>query len=529
MSHALAKNPTDLLDALRNACGTDAVVTDTDTLSLFAHDVYRTGAQLAAVVRPNSVDALQRALPILSDFDAEVIARGGGMSYTDTYLARRAGSIVLDLGQLSRIVEINTEDMYVTVECGCTWKRLADTLREQGVRTPYWGPLSGMRATVGGALSQGSIFLGSGLHGSAADNVQSLDVLDARGQLIRTGSAVNQHARPFYRNYGPDLTGLFTGDCGALGVKVRATLPLKRLPAETRYASFSFATADALLTTMADIAREDLVSECFAFDPGLQAQRLKRASVVEDVKSLARVVRGSGSTLKGIGESLKIAAAGRRFLDETDFSLHVSMDGRSAVDADDRLRRVRELATRRGKEVENTIPKVMRADPFANVNSMLGPNGERWVPVHGIVPLSAGPEVYAACSAVFDEYRAALDTHGIDTGTLLCTIGSSATLVEPCLYWPDSQPLFQRQTLDADYLSKLATYADNPAAREIIAELREALTAALHRAGATHFQIGKFYPYRVDADPGAMALVDAIKTHLDPETRLNRGALGIDS
>ena len=358
-----------------------------------AHDVYRAGAELAAVLRPASVEALQQALPLLAEHDRHLIARGGGMSYTDTYLAKDAGAVVLDMGGLDRIVEIDAANMFVTVECGCTWKKLAETLREHGVRTPYWGPLSGMRATVGGALSQGSVFLGSGLHGSAADNVQSLDVLDANGQLIRTGSALNSYAKPFYRNYGPDLTGLFTGDCGALGIKVRATLPLKPIPAEARFASFSYASADDLLTTMAELAREDLVSECFAFDPGLQAQRLKRSSLMEDVKSLARVVKGSGSALKGIGESLKIAAAGRRFLDDADFSMHVSLDGRSVVDADDKLRRVREIATARGKEVENTIPKVMRADPFANVNSMLGPNGERWVPVHGIVPLTSAAQV----------------------------------------------------------------------------------------------------------------------------------------
>ena len=528
MSHAALTTPDDLIEALRNAAGADAVRTDEATLKLYANDVYREGAALAAVLAPTSVEALANALPVLAEFDTDVIARGGGMSYTDTYLAKASGAVVLDMGGLNQIVEINTDDMYVTVECGCTWKDLADRLREHGVRTPYWGPLSGLKATVGGALSQGSVFLGSGRYGSAADNVQSLDVLDAQGHLIRTGSAVNTLAKPFYRNYGPDLTGLFTGDCGALGVKVRATLPLKRLQPEARYASFSYASAEDLWTAMTGLAREELISECFAFDPGLQAQRLKRASVLEDVKSLARVVKGSGSTLKGIGESLKIAAAGRRFLDDADFSMHVSLDGRSATDADDKLKRVREIATATGREVENTIPKVMRADPFANVNSMLGPNGERWVPVHGIVPLSAAAGVYEACMQVLDKHSAALTEHNIDTGVLMCTIGTSAALVEPCLYWPDSQPLFPRETVDQDYLAKLPVHDANPAARPVIALLRDALTDALHKAGATHFQIGKFYPYRTDADPGAMALLDAIKAHLDPAMHLNPGALGID-
>lgn len=528
MSEAVMTNTSTVLDELRTILGDEGVVTDSATLALYGHDVYRAGEPLLAVVRPASADDVQAIMPVLAAFDTDVIARGGGMSYTDTYLAKNAGAVIIDLQRMNRVLEINTDDMYVTVECGCTWKELADALRPHGVRTGYWGPLSGLRATIGGALSQGSVFLGSGQHGSAADNVQSLDIIDASGTLIRTGSAVNTHAKPFYRNYGPDLTGLFTGDCGSLGVKVRATLPLKMAAPEARFASFSYATADALLTTMAALAREELVSECFAFDPGLQAQRLKRASLMEDVKSLARVVKGSGSMLRGLGESVKIAAAGRRFLDEADFSMHISLDGRSAVDADDKLRRVREIATEQGKEVENTIPKVMRADPFANVNSMLGPNGERWAPVHGLVPLSDAPAVYAACEAVFERHADAIAATAIDTGVLMCTVSSNATLIEPCLYWPDTRPLMPAETMDADYLAKLDSYEENPQARRLVATLREELTSVLNEAGATHFQIGKFYPYRDSANTGAIALLDAVKRHVDARGGLNPGALGLD-
>lgn len=522
-----ALTTSDLVAELTQAIGADSVITDDETRELFAHDVYRQGETLLAVLRPDSVEDLQTALKAAHKAGCPVIARGGGMSYTDAYLATEAGSLVVDVQALDRVIEINAEDMYVTVEAGCTWKKLADALATVGLRTPYWGPLSGMRATVGGALSQGSIFLGSGQHGSAADNVQSLDVLTSNGDMITTGSAVNQHAAPFYRNYGPDLTGLFTGDCGALGIKVRATLPLKQRLPEARYASFKYPTSDALLTTMADIARADLISECFAFDPGLQNQRLKRSSLVEDVKSLGRVMKSSRSALDGIKQSVKIAASGRRFLDKSDFSMHVSLDGRNAADADDKLRLVREIASRQGEEVENTIPKVMRADPFANVNSMLGPSGERWAPVHGIFPLSKGPEVFRAMETVLTEFSSELEEFNIDTGTLMCTVGSSATLVEPCLYWPDSQPLFQQKTLDAAYLKKLNNFDAKPAAREVIERLRHRITAVMHALGATHFQIGKHYPYDQDADPGAKALLTAIKQHVDENGRMNPGSLGL--
>ncbi|MEO0998181.1 MAG: FAD-binding oxidoreductase [Pseudomonadota bacterium] len=526
MAEALSELAT-IVGRLQELLGADAVSTGEADLDFFSHDVYTRGAPLLAVIRPGDVEALGEAMRALHEAGIALIPRGGGMSYTNAYLAASPGAVVLDTGGLNRVVHVDTDDMYVTVECGCTWKTLAEALKAHGVRTPYWGPLSGMRATVGGALSQGSIFLGSGRHGSAADNVQSLDVLAADGSLIRTGSRVNTFAKPFYRNYGPDLTGLFTGDCGALGVKVRATLPLLRLLPESRYASFTYPSSATLLATMAEIARLRLVSECFAFDPGLQRQRLKRAGLTEDLKSLGRVVKSAGSTLGGIRESLKIAAAGRRFLDNEGFSMHVSLDAHTSSGADEALAAVREVAARDGREVENTIPKVMRADPFANVNSVLGPSGERWVPVHGIVPLSQGPAMFAELTAVFDEHEAELQRHGIETGVLMCTIGSSAVLLEPCLYWPDSRPPFQNRVLDGDYLKKLNSYDDNPAARPAVAALRSALTDTLHRNGATHFQIGKTYPYADDADPGARALLEAIKAHVDPHGCLNPGALGL--
>ena len=58
-------------------------------------------------------------------------------------------------------------------------------------------------------------------------------------------------------------------------------------------------------------------------------------------------------------------------------------------------------------EVENTVPKMMRANPFAEVNNMLGPGGERWVPVHGTVPFSEATKMWQACEAVFATLDAA--------------------------------------------------------------------------------------------------------------------------
>ena len=73
--------------------------------------------------------------------------------------------------------------MYVTAQAGCTWKALAEALEGSGYRTPYWGTLSGIHATVGGGASQNSIFWGSGRYGTAADSIIGLEVILADGSV----------------------------------------------------------------------------------------------------------------------------------------------------------------------------------------------------------------------------------------------------------------------------------------------------------------------------------------------------------
>ena len=76
--------------------------------------------------------------------------------------------------------------MYVTVEPGITWADMTSALAERGVRTAFWGPFSGLKATVGGSMSQNSVSLGSGNYGISADTALSFDVVLASGEILST-------------------------------------------------------------------------------------------------------------------------------------------------------------------------------------------------------------------------------------------------------------------------------------------------------------------------------------------------------
>lgn len=510
-----------VIERLQREWGAATCITDPTECDYYAQDVYAHGEPLLAVLRPESAEQLQSAVAELTTAGVAVLARGGGMSYTDGYLATRQPSVTVDLSQLNRIVEINVADGYVVAEAGVTWAQLHAALAEHGVRTPYYGPLSGLRATVGGALSQGSVFLGSARYGSVGDSVLGVEVLTANGDIVRTGAAASGNSAPFFRHFGPDLTGLFLGDCGILGIKLRASLKLIPRHTQIDYLSWQFRDSTSLLAAMAAVTRAGLASECCAFDPALAQLRMKRASLGSDVKTLGKVIQKGG-----LMQGLKLVTSGRNFLDPEQFSLHITLEADSSGEVAARVAAARAaVAVAGGEEVDNSIPKVMAAHPFAPPNSMLGPSGERWAPVHAIVPHSQAPALMAALDALFAREAATMQQHGIFIGTLMTTIAAQATLIEPCVYWPDSHTEFHRRNVEAEHLGRIGCPGENLQARAVAKALKRKIADTMRGLGAAHFQLGKFYTYREGRDPSALALLDAIKRQLDPQGLMNPGAL----
>jgi len=497
------------------------ILTDPVTLDFYAHDIYQRGADLLAVVRPKNKDELSVAVAAATSQNIAVIPRGGGMSYTGGYTSNQPGAVLFDLAAMDRILEINETDMTVTVEAGCTWADLYQALQPKGLRTPFWGTLSGLQASVGGGMSQNGIFWGSGRYGSAAQSCVAMEVVLADGTILGTGAN-------FTRPYGPDLTGIFLADTGALGIKATITLRLIPEAQAHGYASFSFETHQDALAALAEIERSGVSSECFGFDPSLNAIRMKRDSLTSDAKALGKMMKKQGSVWGAIKEGAKVVAAGRDFMDEAKFSLHVLTEARIQAAANDDLERARKMALAHGAtETENTIPKIIRANPFGPLNSMLGPEGQRWAPVHGLLPHSRTVACYDAIKALFAEHREEMDELGIFTGTLMSAVSGSGAIIEPCLYWPDASNPLHRDSVEDAHLAKLPKLDANPAAWAFAQRMKQALVDLFHDHGAAHFQIGRTYRYRDSLDPAADALLVDLKKSLDPKGLMNLGSLGL--
>jgi FAD/FMN-containing dehydrogenase len=521
----------DLVAHLGTLLDSENVLIDLRDRVFYSTDIFTRGVTADVVIVPPSVELLSAAVRLCTENRRVVIPRGGGFSYTQGYIPVEAGTVIVDLRQLNRIVEINVEDLYVTVECGCTWVQLYEALKEKGVRTPYFGPMSGYRSTVGGALSQGSFFLGSTQYGTTADTVLGLDVVLADGAILRTGSAAGTNqSSPFFRNYGPDLTGLFLHDAGALGFKARATLKLIPFPKYNRFATFAFETETPAVSALSDVARGGLAAECYIWDPAFGASLRSRNSFSDDIRYLGGVLR-SGNLFDGLLNSARLVVAGKEAFDGTAYLLHVTIDDVSDAGAEGKLQLVNAIGIKHGgRAMEPSAPRALRGTPFNDFAPMAEATPQqRNLPTHGIFPHSTLAEVAEKTRKYFDDHKDVMMAHGITCGTIVFAIGAYAVCIEPLMYWSDPQLALHNRLTDQTDIDALAKIPERPAATKAVAELRAGLVALFAQYGAAHCQIGKAYPYRETRSPETYQLLEAIKAAVDPDSLINPGALGLGS
>lgn len=511
-----------LIDALRGALGPDAVRTDPATLEQFANDVYRTGGAPLAVVRPTDAAAVQAAVRLCAAAGTAMIPRGGGASYTDGYIRPAGGHVLIDTGALDTI-QIDEAKAVVTCGAGVTWAALKAALDARNLRTPFYGPFSGIAATVGGSVSQNTLSHGSTAHGISAQSLLGIDVVLANGDLLSTDVGGGT------RFYGPDLTGLFTGDCGAFGIKTAVRLPLIAIRPQFECLSFAYEDFAAFHAgaRAAQLAR--IEDSQFSLDLALsQGQIGRQEGMAARLAIAVEVLRKAPSKLKGVAQLLRMAMAGEDPMRAGAYMTHFIVDGHDAEEVALKGHQLRRLLAPHGaREIANSIPTFVRSVPFAPLFNILGPGGERWVPIHGVLAHDQAVPFDRAFKALLASHKAEMDRLGIWIGTMFSPVGSSGFLYEVALYWPDSRTAYHSGVLGEEYLAQQPAFAHNPEARAYADKLKEAIIAAMQAHGAGHFQIGRAYPYQQRLTEPARRLLGAIKRELDPAGLMNPGALGL--
>lgn len=484
-----------LLDTLSSIVGAEHALVDEKDRRYYSTDLSMEALDVAdIVVQPGSAEEVVAIVRKASEVGSPIIPRGGAMSYTHTFVPGRPGCVLLDMRRMNTIHDLSIEDLMVVADPGVTWEQVYLAVSEEGGRTPYWGPLSGRFATVGGTLSNNSSFFGSGRYGLASEAVLGLEIVLASGQVVHTGAWSHRESGPFMRYHGPDLTGIFLGDAGAMGIKTKAALQLVPLPEATVALSFSVPSFEAVNECILEIGRTELAAEVYGFDP----------------------------LYNGV-----FADIGFSFLEGVAWTVFVTIDGVTDEIAEASADHVREIGERFGEEIDPSVPMAVRADPFGSVPQVLtGPKGELWIPMHGLFPRSKAKQAAQITLKFFEDNAALMALHGIKTSLLTAANGKDL-LFEPSFYWSDALGDFRLERLTPERAEKLKDVPDNLEVREIALGMRRDLTTLLDEIGAVHLQIGKWYEYGRWLEPESFELLQGVKSQLDPKQLFNPGALGL--
>ena len=173
-----------------------------------------------AITYVNSVEDVKNLIGICAKYECPVVAWGTGTSLEGHALALRGG-VSADFSRMNRVLEINADDMTAIVEPGVTREALNAELRHTGLFFPV-DP--GANASLGGMAATRASGTTTVRYGTMHDNVLSLSVVLSDGRHIETGNQAPKSSA------GYDLTSLFVGSEGTLGLITQLTLKLHPQP-----------------------------------------------------------------------------------------------------------------------------------------------------------------------------------------------------------------------------------------------------------------------------------------------------------
>ena len=221
-------------------------------------EAYHVAQPPQAVAFPHSTDEVARAVTLCAQHRVPIVPFGAGTSLEGNVQAVRGG-VCFDMTGMNRIVAVNEADLDCTVEAGVTREDLNLFLRDKGLFFPI-DP--GANATLGGMASTRASGTNAVRYGTMRDNVLALKVVTADGRVIVTSTRARKSAA------GYDLTRLFVGAEGTLGIITEVTLKLYGIPETISAAVCPFDSLEGAVDTVVQaiqlgvpLARVELLDE----------------------------------------------------------------------------------------------------------------------------------------------------------------------------------------------------------------------------------------------------------------------------
>lgn len=228
-----------LLERLRTGLPAEALITDPAVTASYAHDMasFCEAGAPAVVVLPRTVEEVQHVMRTATELRVPVVPQGARTGLSGAANASD-GCIVLSLVKMDRILEISPVDRIAVVEPGVVNATLSRAVDAHGLYYPP-DPSSWEMCTIGGNIGTASGGLCCVKYGVTAEYVLGLEVVLADGRLLKTGRRTAKGVA------GYDLTRLFVGSEGSLGIVVKAVLALRPRPPQQLVLAAEFPSAAA--------------------------------------------------------------------------------------------------------------------------------------------------------------------------------------------------------------------------------------------------------------------------------------------
>jgi glycolate oxidase subunit GlcD len=246
------------LEQLQDIVGQENVRADEVERMAYSRDMSVHVGVPDAIVFAHATDQVSKIMALANENKIPVIPRGSGTSVTGAVLAP-TGGIVLDLSKMNKIKEINREDGYAVVEPGVILAQFNAALAPTHFYPP--DPSSGVLASIGGTVATNASGERAVKYGGTKDWILGLEVVLADGRVVNTGTRVPKSSSGF------DLTHVFLGSEGALGVVTEVTAKILPMPEYVAFTTIRFETLEDAGDTVTEILTQGIpLAKCEVLD-----------------------------------------------------------------------------------------------------------------------------------------------------------------------------------------------------------------------------------------------------------------------
>ncbi|KAE8147797.1 oxidoreductase [Aspergillus avenaceus] len=250
-----------------------------------------------AIAYPHSTDDVSEIAKICHKYKMPMVPYSGGSSLEANFAASHGG-LTIDFAFMNRIIELHEDDMDVVVQPSVQWMELNEKIKDSGLFFPV-DP--GPSAMIGGMIGTNCSGTNAVRYGTMKDWVINLTVVLADGRIVKT------RRRPRKTSAGYNLTGMFVGSEGTLGIITEATLRLAPVPEETRVGVVTFPTIRDAASTAMQLIRKGITVQCMEILDDVQMDVINRAGGTERTwKTLPTLFFKFSGTRAGVADSINL-------------------------------------------------------------------------------------------------------------------------------------------------------------------------------------------------------------------------------